>query len=79
MDEELLVAEQIASLLRGPHGVVWDLVKTATPARPASAPSLASQRQGWEQVVNPSRAHADGVPIRDGRGDLVALARHATP
>ena len=78
MDEELLVAEQIASLLRGPHGVVWDLVKTATPARPAGAPRLADQRHAGEQVVDPLRAHGDTVPIRDGQGDLVAVAWHAT-
>jgi hypothetical protein len=68
MDEELLVAEQIASLLRGPHGVVWDLVKTSTPARPAGAPTLVGQRQGWEQAETLLRPHGDSVPIRDNRG-----------
>ena len=60
MDEELPVAEQIASLLRGPHGVVWDLVKTTTRLGLPAPPGWPTSGTAGEQVVDPLRAN--GVP-----------------
>ena len=77
MEEDLSVAEQIVSLLRGPHGVVWDLQGTQRPARQTSAPSRSGGQQASEAVAAQLHQHKVTVAIRDARGALVAVARHA--
>ena len=77
MEDDLSVAEQIVSLLRGPHGVVWDLQGTEILAYSSSAPSRAGGQQGSEGVAAQLHQHRDAVAIRDARGALVAVARHA--
>src|SRR5713226_3507705 len=77
MQEDLSVGEQIVSLLRGPHAVVWDLEGTEILAHPTGAPSRAGGQQGWDGVAAQLHQHRDVVAIRDARGALVAVARHA--
>jgi hypothetical protein len=77
MEEDLSVAEQIVSLLRGPHGVVWDLQGTQRPAQQTGAPSRTGGQQGSQALAAQLHKHRDTVAIRDARGALVAVARHA--
>ncbi len=68
MDGELLVAEQIVRLLRGPQGKVWQLVDAGL-----DGPDDGEATPG--RVLQRLRPHAGDVAIRDAQGFLVALAR----